>query len=486
MEWKPDRDSDIPVYQQIADFIEKRIMYGEYPPGSVLPSERSLAKNLNVNRGTIIVAYDILHSKGIVERIKGSGTKVSKDLWGLARNRIPDWSVYVESGSFLPNLPLSQHIREEIHERNLINFASGELAPDILPYESLRRILSQNVFTSSLGYEHPQGNLSLREGIAEHLHDYKKIECTSQSILITSGAQQALHLIIQCLLKPGDSVAIEDPSYAYSLPIFKSAGIRTYPLPVSRNGIDPEEIRTLYKKHRIKMVFLNPIFQNPTGVLQPYEDRVKILDIATELGIPVVEDDPYSLTPFDESLQTAALKSLDRNGTVLYISSLSKIVASGLRIGWVIGPENVIKRLADAKQLIDFGHSSFSQWVVAEYLRSDSFADHIDLLKRKLHKKRDIMVSSLQQELSDYVTFDIPEGGIHLWCTLTQELNEYKLLEEALKEGVVFVPGNLLGSEKGHFRLTFGRTEDDLIHQGIIRLKHAIDRCIEASSRPEV
>ncbi|HJV47329.1 MAG TPA: PLP-dependent aminotransferase family protein [Bacillota bacterium] len=476
MDWKPQRDSDIPIYLQIADYIEQRILYGEYTPGQVLHSERSLAKLFDVNRGTIIQAYEVLYSKGLVEKIKGSGTRVSHDIWGLSRNRVPNWNLYIESGSFLPNLPIYQHIRNEIQERSLINFASGELSRELMPYDEMQSILGHKSFNHSLGYEHPQGNLGLREVLVEHFKNFRGIHCTSGSILITSGAQQALHLIVQCLLNPGDSVAIEDPSYAYSLPIFRSANIKTHLLPVGEHGINPEDIINLYKKHRIKMIFLNPIFQNPTGTVLSLEKRKKILEISSELAIPIVEDDPYSLLSYDDKIDTQTLKSLDTNKTVLYISSLSKSVASGLRIGWIVGPDRIIDRLADAKQLIDFGHSSIPQWIASEFLRSELFSDHLKKVKQSLVEKRDLTIEALENELSNLVTFSIPQGGIHLWCRLKKNIKEYHLLEESLRNGVAFTPGSLFGSEKGFLRLTFGRVETDLISEGIVRLKKSIQK----------
>ncbi len=474
MEWKLDKQSDIPLYQQIANFIQKRIAYGEYPPGTLLPSERTLAKELGVNRGTVVTAYDVLYSHGTIERIKGSGTKVHKDVWGLTRSRIPNWDLYVERGSFLPNLPIYQHIRGEIHGKDLINFASGELAHDLMPYDIFKEILAKKEFHQSLGYEHPQGNLGLRDRIVKHLEDYKNIKCSSQSVLITSGAQQALHLVIQCLLNHGDAIAYEDPSYAHSLPLFRSAGIKTFKLPVGPNGINPEDILYLYQRHKIRMVFLNPIFQNPTGSILSLNNRKRVLEIARELGVPIVEDDPYSLISFSNDIDTSTLKSLDDRGHVLYISSFSKIAASGLRIGWIVGPDNVIQRLADAKQQIDFGHSIFPQWMAAEFLDSDLFSTNIKYLVHKLIEKRDILISNLEEELSDHLSFHVPEGGIHLWCRLRDEINEYQLLERALRNGVAFVPGSLLGSKSGYIRLTYGRVESKLIQEGIVRLKKSM------------
>ncbi|NGQ94483.1 PLP-dependent aminotransferase family protein [Brevibacillus sp. SYP-B805] len=472
MEWNPIRSKDYPLYKQIADYMARRIAAGEFPAGSHLPSERTLAKELQVNRSTVVAAYEELYAAGIVEKRKGSGTIVSADIWGMPRKRLPNWRRYVEQGSFLPNLPLIRHIQKESKEADIIDFASGELSPDLFPLEQFRSILAQQTFDCHLGYEDPQGNLALRETIARHVKTDKGIEATPSSILITSGSQQALHLIVQCLLKPGDAVAIEDPSYTYSLPIFQSAGLKTFLLPVGRTGINPDDLTLLHQKHRIRMVFLNPTYQNPTGTAMPLEQRRKILALSAELGIPVIEDDPYTLLSFTgERLPT--LKSLDRHGTVLYISSLTKIAASGLRIGWVIGPQPVIERLADAKQQIDFGHSIFPEWIAQRFLASPEFSAHLDRLVGELKQKRDLLVDSLERHLSGIVEFHVPAGGIHLWCKLLKETNDLQLLREAIRHGVVYVPGRVMGTQQGFVRFTFARAEKERIDAGIRRFAEA-------------
>ncbi|MCU9614995.1 PLP-dependent aminotransferase family protein [Caldibacillus lycopersici] len=473
MEFRFDRHSKKPLYKQIAEYVEQGISSGEFPPEKSLPSERKLAEKLNVNRSTIVAAYDELQSLGIVQRRKGSGTYISTDIWGISSKRIPNWGRYVEDGSFLPNLPLVQKIRTETQDNHLINFASGELAPDLLPDKIIGSIISNKYFSGYLGYDHPLGNKQLRETVINHVKEYKLIQTNPDSILITSGAQQAIHLIIQCLLKPGDAVAIEDPSYAYSLPIFHSAGLRTFHLSVDENGVDPDDIISLYKKHRIRMFFLNPDFQNPTGTKMPLSRRRRILDISAEYGIPIIEDDPYSLTSFNGEVGPN-LKSMDENGTVIYISSLSKIVASGLRIGWVIGPQKVIERLADAKQQVDFGHSIFPQWVANEFLDSKHFNQHILILRKELKKRRDLMKDALLYLLGKEVSFHLPEGGIHLWCKLDVPVKVSHLLEHSIQQGVVFVPGNILGTKNGFVRLTFGRCEIQQVEEGIKRFATAL------------
>jgi DNA-binding transcriptional MocR family regulator len=473
LDWKPDRKSKTPIYKQLAMYIENGIADGTFPPDKLLPSERGLAKQFDINRSTVVAAYDELDSNGIINRNRGSGTTISKDIWGMAKKRIPSWNRYIEAGSFLPNMPVTQRIHKELAETKLINLASGELSQDLFPMASLREITSNRSFIGTLGYDHPQGNEILRETLAAHVKKCREIETNASSILITSGAQQALHLVVQCLLKPGDAVAIEDPSYHYSLPIFKSAGIKTCYLKVDKDGLNPNDITALYKKHRIKMIFLNPIFQNPTGTLLPEEQRRKILELSSEYGIPVVEDDPYSLTPFTGK-RMRTLKSMDVNGNVLYISSLTKIIASGLRIGWIIGPKSVIERLSDAKQQVDFGHGSYSQWIANDFLESKNFESHITRLVKQLEERRDQIVKSLQILLKDQVEFTIPQGGIHIWCRIKKEHSEIQLFEESIKRGVIYVPGATMGSETGFVRFTYAREKEENIHEGIKRFADAL------------
>ncbi|MHC0037792.1 MocR-like pyridoxine biosynthesis transcription factor PdxR [Pseudoneobacillus sp. C159] len=473
MDWKPNRDAKKPIYKQLAEYIENGIADGTFPQDKPLPSERYLAKELNINRSTVVSAYDELQSNGLIQRNRGSGTMISKDIWGITKKRIPSWNRYIEAGSFLPNLPVTQRIRKEMEEQKLINLASGELSEDLFPLESFREITSTRSFIGRLGYDHPQGNAILRNTISKHVNEFRDIETNPSSILITSGAQQALHLVVQCLLKPGDAVVIEDPSYHYSLPIFKSAGLKIFYLPVNSDGLNPNELLELLKKHRIRMIFLNPAFQNPTGTLLK-ETRLKtILDISSEHGIPVVEDDPYSLTSYNGE-QVSTLKSLDKHGNVLYISSLSKIVASGLRIGWIVGPKSVIERLSDAKQIIDFGHASFTQWIANDFLESGHFHSHIKKLVKELEIRRNQIITSLRLFLHDKVEFTIPQGGIHIWCKLKREVDEMKLLENALKKGVIFVPGSTMGSQKGYVRFTFARENEKSINEGIKRFAEAL------------
>ncbi|MCY9514002.1 MocR-like pyridoxine biosynthesis transcription factor PdxR [Paenibacillus apiarius] len=477
--WQPDRSSKQPLYQQIAAYMERRIFYGEFPPGSILPSERKFAEQINVNRSTVVQAYEELRASGMIESMVGSGTRVSKYKWGDAPKQTPDWLQYLEGGTVMqPNQSYLRAIREELDSgRRLIDFASGELSPDLSPNEAIRLLLSEHPLHEDLGYDNPQGYVPLRQALASYLQQYRGIRATESSILVTSGSHQSLYLITQRLLSPGDAVAIEDPSYYYSLPMFHSAGLRLFRLPVDEKGVCPEGILSLYREHNIRMIFVNPNYHNPTGRVLDPSRRERLLDICGHLGIPVVEDDPFSLTSF-AGTPPPSLKSIDANSTVLYIGSLSKIVASGLRIGWMVAPQSVVNRLTDERQQMDFGLSVLPQRIAAQLLSSAHFDRHLLRLRQELSHKRNLLIDALQRDLPGEVSYTLPQGGLHLWCKIKRPVDDGRLLEEGMKRGVVFVPGSVYGSESGYVRLTYARTLPDEIGPGISKFAQALRAAI--------
>ncbi|MCM3736825.1 PLP-dependent aminotransferase family protein [Bacillus cytotoxicus] len=476
MKWTLDTNSKIPIYQQVVDYIERRIVYGELPPGSFLPSERKLAEQLNVNRSTITTAYNELRAMGIVESTTGKGTRVSTHMWGVSPKSTPNWKGFVEGGTFLPNLPLLRYIREQMQQNdNIIDFANGELGCDLFPHQQLQTILREQPLTQSLSYDHPQGHLPLRQAVAAYMKEHLQIDATEQSIMITSGAQQALHLIVQCLLNPGDAVAFESPSHCYSLPLFQSAGIRIFPLPVDEHGINPEDVEELYRKHRIKMIFLNPNYQNPTGTLLHPKRRETLLSLCADLRIAIVEDDPSSLLTLENKKQTCStLKSIDTNGTVIYVHSLSKMIAPGLRIGWLVAPQSVVERLSDARHQMELGLSVFPQWLMQQFFETVPFETHLQQLRSKLLQNRDVLVNALQHSLQQELSFSIPTGGIYIWGKLHQPINEKQLIMQSLKQQVAFMPGSIFGAKDGYIRLSYGKVDVSRITEGVSRLQQAI------------
>nr|WP_240489094.1 PLP-dependent aminotransferase family protein [Cohnella thermotolerans] len=471
--WKPDRQAKTPIYRQIAGHMEGRIRSGEFPPGSVLPSERKLAAMLRVNRTTVIQAYEELRSLGLVERAVGSGTRVAGPAAGTVKT--PNWRQYLESGTFLPNVPAMRRIRSELNvEAPVIDFASGELSADLFPNDIVRKLLQERPYSGYLGYDDPQGFRPLREALSRFLRRYLNVEASESSLIVTSGSQQSLFLITHCLLQPGDAVAVEDPSYCRSLSLFESAGLKVLRLRADRReGLDPDDIVALHRRHRLKMIFTNPNFQNPTGTVLSAERKRRLLDVAAEWGIPIVEDDPFSLTAFDGNVPPP-LRSMDAGGQVLYIGSLSKIAASGLRIGWLAAPGSVVSRLADARRQMDFGLSTIPQWVAAEFLDSGEFDRHLRDLRLKLAYKLDSLRVALDAHLPGETEYRVPEGGLNLWVQWRRPIDDLRLFEQAVREGVVYVPGSVYGSDADCFRLCFARPRLDQIEEGVVRLSEAL------------
>ncbi len=474
--WKPDLNSKTPLFRQIAIYFEQEITEGKRQPGSGLPPERKLAQDLGVNRSTITAAYAELRATGLVESRQGSGYRVSETLWGVKTKQIPNWKRYAERGVFLPSAPLQYRIRQAMCQPGMINLASGEPNPELYPSKLLADAMSKIPIESSLSYPEPEGLFALRKQLSNYLKVNLQISVDEDEILITAGAQQALHLITQCLLNPGDVVGIEGPSYFYSLPLFQSVGLRILQIPMDKDGLIPSEILPLYNRHRIKMVFTNPTLQNPTGVTLSLDRRHELIETCQKLGIPIVEDDPYHDFFFDGG-KVLPIKAFDNEHTVLYIGSLSKTVAPGLRIGWIIGPKNIVERLSDAKQQMDFGTSTIMQYLAFEYLSSGKREHHLEKVRAELKYRRDIMLRHLKgfSHLVDYME---PDGSFNIWCRLKKPVPDSDLLEACIQNGVVIRPGGVFGSEPGCFRLTYANCTSTMVDQGISRLRQALDEVI--------
>ncbi|MFA8306580.1 PLP-dependent aminotransferase family protein [Paenibacillus alvei] len=428
-----------------------------------------------MNRSTVVQAYEELRAAGIIESMVGSGTRVSKSMWGTGSQQTPDWHQYLDGCKVVQPDPLySQIIRSALDSgSSCIDFASGELSPDLSPNEEMRMLLSEHPLHEDMSYDHSQGYMPLREVLSSFLHHYRGIRTTESSILVTSGSHQSLYLITHRLLQPGDAIAIEDPSYYNSLPMFHAAGLRLFRLPVDEKGICPDGILSLYRENNIRMIFVNPNYHNPTGRVLDPSRREQLLEICGSLGIPIVEDDPFSLTSFTGN-PPPTLKSLDTNNTVIYIGSLSKIVASGLRIGWMVAPQSVITRLAAERQQIDFGMSVLPQRIAARLLSEAYFDQHLVRLRQELLKKRNLLIDALQRELPGEVAYSLPQGGLHLWCKVNPPFHDTLLLEESVKQGVLYYPGTVYGSKAGYVRFTYARPHEDEIDLGIARFAQAL------------
>lgn len=309
--------------------------------------------------------------------------------------------------------------------------------------------------------------------VSRHLADEHGMNVPHHRILITAGSQQGLLLVIQSLLRPGDAVALEQPSYAYSLPLFAAAGIRIFPLPVDDDGLVPDDVITLYRRHKIRMVFVTPTYQNPTGTVLTPARRRKLVDICLDLRIPIVEDDAHgNLTLVGSSPPPQPLAAMPgAEQQVIYLGTLSKTFAPGLRVGWMAGPLSVIDRIAGIREQMDFGISGITQGIAETVLATGTWHQHVERLRSELTMRRDRMQSALNKHLRGELSFAIPQGGYHIWAKFRQPVPDKLLMEAAIAHGVVVVPGAVYGAAPGYVRLTYASCPKRDIEEGIWRLR---------------
>ncbi|MFU8712336.1 PLP-dependent aminotransferase family protein [Bacillus velezensis] len=461
----------LPKYIQIIQFIKEKIGNGEWPIGSKIPSQRTLAKHFEVNRSTVITALEELMADGLIEGRMGKGTVVTNNTWTLlAKNSAPDWDQHVTSGIQQPSQKIVQEINKSESNSDLIQLSKGELSHEIFPLAVMKEIIgkvSQNI--EAFGYEEPKGYLPLREALSGYLRT-NGIQASPSSILIVSGALQALQLISMGLLQRGSTVYLDQPSYLYSLHVFQSAGMKLTGVPMDHDGLLPEHIRMARGERGRAILYTNPCFQNPTGILMSKKRREEILAASENTQLPIIEDDIYRELWIDE-IPPDPIKTIDKNGHVLYIGSLSKTLSPGLRIGWIVGPEPVIERLSDIKMQTDYGSSSLSQRVAAEWFISGEYQQHLEQVRSQLKVRRELALSVLETHLKDVATWNIPKGGFFVWVKTLPSISMKLLYTKALSKGILLNLGSIYAQEKGNYiRLSYAYASLEDLQKGIYEL----------------
>ncbi|WP_025650104.1 PLP-dependent aminotransferase family protein [Bacillus velezensis] len=461
----------LPKYIQIIQFIKEKIGNGEWPIGSKIPSQRTLAKHFEVNRSTVITALEELTADGLIEGRMGKGTVVTNNTWTLlAKNSAPDWDQYVTSGIQQPSQKIVQEINKSESNSDLIQLSKGELSHEIFPLAAMKKMMgkvSQNI--EAFGYEEPKGYLPLREALSGYLRTIG-IQASSSSILIVSGALQALQLISMGLLQRGSTVYLDQPSYLYSLHVFQSAGMKLTGVPMDNDGLLPEHIHMARGERGRAILYTNPCFHNPTGILMSKKRREEILAASENAQLPIIEDDIYRELWIDE-IPPDPIKTIDKNGHVLYIGSLSKTLSPGLRIGWIVGPEPVIERLSDIKMQTDYGSSSLSQRVAAEWFISGEYQQHLEQVRSQLKVRRQLVMSLLETNLKNVATWNMPKGGFFVWVKILPSLSMKLLYTKALTKGILLNLGSIYAQEKGNYiRLSYAYASLEDLQKGIYEL----------------
>lgn len=465
--WKPNRNSSSSLHHQIINWITDQIKLGNWCVGTKLPAQRQLALQFEVNRSTIQQALEELKADGIIEAKKGAGVFVANNSWNLlAKKQQPNWQKYIDESIHKPNYHTIQLINEYEQEDSIIRLGTGEISPNLLPSKELLESLQNLSLTGKdIGYSSPQGNKELRIAICQHVKK-RGITTTPDNILIVSGALQALQLMAVSLFETGSIVFQEPISYLNSIHPFQSYGIQMRS--IKRDESLSSTLHSL-KKHRQTIYYTVPTLDNPTGNVWSTEEKKRFYEVCSSLQIPIIEDDVYADLVFETD--SHSIKSFDSSGQVIYISSVSKTLSPGLRIGWVIGPTPVIKRLADIKMQMDYGSSAISQKIVTYWLTSGLYQKHLMDLKSQLKLRASFMESTLSEYFHSIATWESSKGGFYIWLKYNNPIVTKKLFLKLLKRNVLINPGYIYYMEDStHIRLSYAYASLDELKNGLMIL----------------
>jgi 2-aminoadipate transaminase len=365
--------------------------------------------------------------------------------------------------------------------KDMISFAGGLPAEELFPVQAVREA-ADRVFAagpSALQYGLTEGFLPLREQLCERMAA-KQMNVSPEQMILTTGSQQAIDLLVGVLTEPGDAILVEKPTYLASLQVFALHGLKVIAAESDEHGIIPEDAERLIREHRPKLLYAVPTFGNPTGRVWSLERRQKLLALCKQYQMPIIEDDPYGDIKFNEGEQFPTLLSLEgqvERGAVFYTSTFSKTVAPALRTGWAIGDSSVIGMVAKAKQAADLHSSTMDQQILSQLLRGFNLDDHISIISKSYGERMLEMHELLKRQGLKDVTWVKPKGGMFLWLELPDGLDAEALLRCAVQKGVAFVPGSSFYAEnpqRNTARLNYTYNTGARTEQGVERFVEAL------------
>ena len=363
----------------------------------------------------------------------------------------------------------------------IISFAGGLPAPELFPIDEMMKVdveILKKEGRQAVQYSTTEGYVPLRKQIAKRMKTSFHTDCTYEDIIITAGSQQGLSLLGQLFLNEGDIVLVESPTYMGATTAFAVNFPNFVEVETDDKGMVPEALEAAIEKYgdRVRLMYVIPEFQNPTGITWPLERRKAIMDIMNKHDIPVIEDDPYGELRYEgETMPT--LKSLDTQGNVIFLGSFSKIFMPGLRIGWMVAAHDILDKAVMLKQTVDLQTSSFAQRQASYYIDMYDLDAHVKQIRDLYGKRRTLMYDSMKKYFPEGVSFTYPEGGLFTWVTLPEGLDAKAMMPEVIEKKVAYVPGGAFypnGGNANHFRLNYSNMPEDRIGEGIKRLAEVL------------
>ena len=480
-----DRNGAVPLYRQIERFITEQIQNGSLVPGTRLPSNRSLAEALGISRIVVANAYAELESQGLVYGQRGSGTFVApiyntlgkSDADGALHTDWPVWQQELLSHAWQAGHVELDRLLASAIRPGMISFAE-RINPDRLWQmadlrKSFQAVMRSNGEVLGLGNNNFAGYYPLRETIAQILTT-EGISTHPQEVLITSGSQQALNLVSRVLLKPGDLVLVESPTYNVAIDLFRSMDVRLVGIPVDDQGMQTERVEQVLQSTPPRLIYTMPTFHNPTGVCLNGNRRRQLISLADRYNIPILEDDYIGNMRYEGRIEPA-LKVLDPGGRVIYAATFSKLLMPSLRVGFLVASGPVFERLVIAKYINDLNTSDLLQKALREFITVGKYHSHLRRVSQAYRERRDVMLEALAKHMPQ-TSWNIPRGGGYIWLTLPDDLSTDEYFHFAAEEGVTFVPGSFFypgQRAQSNLRLNYAIVEPDEIWEGVRRLQTA-------------
>ncbi len=476
------QNSGVAVYMQIVQKIIEEIKIGRLTPSTAMPGSRDLAANLKVNRKTVVLAYDELIAQGWLTAENRRGTFVSANLPKFTPiDHLPEH--HFESNlTSSSSLYTQQPVRPKVSALSSGSIVFNDGIPDarLIPFEVLSRAFRHALVGTSrvncLGYDSPRGMLPLRKSIANMLNIERGLHVDIDNICIVRGSQMGIFLAARVLVRPNDVVVLESLTYPPARDAFKSCGAKVIGVGCDEHGLRVDELEAICKKQAIRAIYVTPHHQFPTTVMMTAERRLKLLILAEQYDFVIIEDD-YDHEFHFEHHPALPLASTDSSGRVVYVGSMSKVLAPGLRIGYLVASPAFIDRCATEIMLIDRQGNSVTELVVSELIDTGEVKRHIRRTFKIYHERRNLLEQLLLDELSAFVNFDRPQGGLAFWLRFNQNVSLDNLVELAAKEKVLILPGSLFtddGSTIQAIRMGFASLNNAELTQGVKRLKVAL------------
>lgn len=366
----------------------------------------------------------------------------------------------------------------------VISFAAGNPAPEAFPTEDVKRISNELLETDPIAvlqYSITEGYAPLVSAVKDYLA-MQSMGNDGDSLIITSGAQQVMDLATKALCNPGDTILCEAPSFIGSLNAFRSYGTNIVGVPVENDGMNLELLEDALKREKnVRFIYTIPNFQNPCGITMSFEKRKALYALAKKYGVLIIEDNPYGELRF-KGENIPSVKSLDKDGLVIYVGSFSKVLSPGMRVGYTLAPSPIISKLTVCKQVSDVHTNIWAQTVAYKFMTECDFAGHLDKIRDIYRRKSTIMLSRLE-EVAGKIEFTRPEGGLFIWCTLPYGIDMSKFCTELVQEKLAVVPGNAFmvdeNAKCNSFRINFSTPSDEQLSKGMDILNDKILRTVK-------